>query len=65
MQPYVHARVEKYRDHDQAVIGVHAPEFPFEHNLDNLRRAAKKLRVAYLIAIDNKFAIWRTFNFHY
>ena len=42
-----------------------APEFPFEHNLDNLRRAAKKLRVAYLIAIDNKFAIWRTFNFHY
>jgi Thioredoxin like C-terminal domain len=47
------------------VIGVHAPEFPFEHNVENVRRAAKDMRVEYPIAIDNDFAIWRAFNNHY
>ena len=47
------------------VIGVHAPEFPFEHDLENVRRAAKDMQVEYPIAIDNDFAIWRAFTNHY
>ena len=47
------------------VIGVHAPEFSFEHNIDNVRRAAADLRVDYPIAIDNDFAIWRAFENNY
>ena len=47
------------------VIGVHAPEFSFEKNVDNVRRAAKDMRIDYPIAIDNDHAIWRAFNNEY
>src|SRR5256886_1288415 len=63
--PYVRAWADKYRDHGVVVIGVHSPEFPFEHDLENVRQAAKNMRVAYPIAIDNDFAIWSAFNNHY
>jgi thiol-disulfide isomerase/thioredoxin len=63
--PYVRAWAEKYQDHGVVVIGVHTPEFPFEHDLDNVRRAAKDMRVSYPIAIDNDYAIWSAFNNHY
>jgi thiol-disulfide isomerase/thioredoxin len=63
--PYVRAWAEKYKDQGLVVIGVHSPEFGFEHNLDNVRRAAKDIRVEYPIAIDNDFAIWRAFNNQY
>jgi thiol-disulfide isomerase/thioredoxin len=63
--PYVRAWAEKYQDHGVVVIGVHAPEFPFEHDIENVRRAAQGMRVAYPIAIDNDFAIWRAFTNHY
>src|SRR6202521_3865942 len=56
--PYVRAWAEKYRSQGLVVIGVHAPEFAFEKNIDNVRRAAKDMRVDYPIAIDNDFAIW-------
>jgi thiol-disulfide isomerase/thioredoxin len=45
--PYIRAWAQKYKDHGLVVIGVHAPEFGFEHNVDNVRRAAKDLRVEY------------------
>lgn len=64
-QPYVHAWYENLSDRGLVVIGVHAPEFSFEHNIDNVRRAAKDLRVDYPIVVDNDFAIWRGFNNHY
>ena len=63
--PYVRAWAEKYRDQGLVVIGVHTPEFGFEHDLDNVRRAAKDMRVDYPIAIDNDNAIWRAFNNQY
>ena len=63
--PYVRAWAEKYKDRGLVVIGVHAPEFAFEKNIDNVRRAAKELRVDYPIVIDNDHAIWRAFNNEY
>ncbi len=62
---YVRAWSEKYKDHGLVVIGVHTPEFEFEHNLANVRRAAKDMRVEYPIAIDNDYAIWRAFDNNY
>jgi hypothetical protein len=47
------------------VIGVHSPEFEFEHDLANVRRALKDLRVDFPIAVDNDFAIWRAFGNRY
>src|ERR1700737_1822870 len=63
--PYVRAWSEKYRDHGLVVVGVHAPEFAFEQNVDNVRRLAKDLKVDYPIAIDSDHAIWRAFNNHH
>jgi thiol-disulfide isomerase/thioredoxin len=63
--PYIRAWAEKYKDLGLVVIGVHAPEFPFERNVDNVRRAVKHMGLAYPIAIDNNFAIWRAFKNQY
>ena len=63
--PYVRAWAEKYREHGLVVIGVHPPEFSFEHDLENVRRAAHDIRVDYPIAVDNDFAIWHAFTNHY
>ena len=47
------------------VIGVHTPEFAFEKNLENVRRALQQMKIDYPIAIDNDYAIWRGFNNRY
>ena len=63
--PYIRAWEEKYREHGLVVIGVHTPEFPFEHDLENVRRMVKELRVAYPVAIDNDYAVWDAFSNRY
>ena len=63
--PYVRAWAEKYKDQGLVVIGVHTPEFPFEKDVDNVRRAAKELRVEYPIALDSDYAIWGAFSNEY
>ena len=63
--PYVRSWHERYRERGLVVVGVHAPEFGFEHDLDNVRRANGELGVGYPVVIDNDFAIWRSFGNHY
>ncbi|WP_313318970.1 cytochrome c biogenesis protein DipZ [Stenotrophomonas sp.] len=63
--PFVRDWAERYKAHGLVVIGVHAPEFAFERKLDNVQRAVTELKVAYPVAIDNDFAIWRGFNNQY
>jgi cytochrome c biogenesis protein CcdA/thiol-disulfide isomerase/thioredoxin len=63
--PYVEAWAKKYRDQGLVVIGVHAPEFAFERNIDNVSRATRDLGIDYPVAIDNNYAIWRSFNNQY
>jgi thiol-disulfide isomerase/thioredoxin len=63
--PYVRAWADKYKDKGLVVIGVHSPEFPFEHDLANVRRAASEMRVAYPVAIDNDFKIWNALSNQY
>jgi thiol-disulfide isomerase/thioredoxin len=63
--PYVRAWADRYRDRGLVVVGAHAPEFSFEHDLDNVRRAVAELDVSYPVVIDNEFAIWRSFGNHY
>ena len=64
-QPYLRAWAEKYRDRGLVVVGVHSPEFGFEKDLDNVRRAAQALRVGYPIAVDSNHAIWDAFDNQY
>ena len=63
--PYTRAWAGRYRKHGLVVIGVHAPEFGFEADRGNVRRAARELRVDYPIAIDNDYAIWNAFDNRY
>jgi cytochrome c biogenesis protein CcdA/thiol-disulfide isomerase/thioredoxin len=63
--PYVRAWADKYKDQGLVVIGVHAPEFAFEKNIDNVRKAVSDLAIRYPVAIDNNYAIWRAFNNQY
>jgi cytochrome c biogenesis protein CcdA/thiol-disulfide isomerase/thioredoxin len=63
--PYVRAWAEKYKDQGLVVIGVHSPEFAFEKNVDNVRRAVRDLKIDYPVAIDNAYAIWRAFGNQY
>lgn len=63
--PYVRAWAEKYKDSGLVVIGVHSPEFMFEKNIDNVRRAASEIAVQYPVAVDSNHAVWRAFNNEY
>jgi thiol-disulfide isomerase/thioredoxin len=63
--PYVRAWAKKYKEQGLVVIGAHTPEFSFEIDVDNVRRAANDLKVDYPIAIDSDYAIWRAFDNHY
>jgi thiol-disulfide isomerase/thioredoxin len=63
--PYVRAWAHKYKAHGLVVVGVHTPEFDFEHDLDNVRREVKDLRVDFPVVVDSDYAIWNRFNNHY
>ncbi len=63
--PYVRAWADKYRDQGLVVIGVHAPEFAFEKNIANVKKAVADLKIDYPVAIDNDYAIWRAFKNEY
>jgi thiol-disulfide isomerase/thioredoxin len=62
---YVRAWAERYRDHGLVVVGVHTPEFPFEGDAENVRRAVTSLGVPYPVAIDSEYTVWRAFANHY
>jgi thiol-disulfide isomerase/thioredoxin len=63
--PYVRAWAEKYSSHGLEVIGVHTPEFSFEHNADNVRQAIGDMKITYAVATDNNYAVWSAFGNHY
>jgi thiol-disulfide isomerase/thioredoxin len=64
-EPYVRAWSQAYRDDGLIVIGVHTPEFSFEHEIDRVRLATKERAIDYPIALDNDYAVWDAFDNHY
>jgi cytochrome c biogenesis protein CcdA/thiol-disulfide isomerase/thioredoxin len=63
--PYVKAWYAKYKDSGLVIIGVHTPEFPFEKDETNVRKAVKELGIAYPVAMDNDYRVWRNFSNEY
>src|SRR6266446_7032896 len=63
--PYLRAWAGKYKDQGLVVIGVHSPEYGFERNLDNVRRAIQDMKIEYPVAVDSDYAIWRALDNHY
>ena len=60
--PYVRAWADKYKDQGLVVIGVHTPEFGFEKNVANVRRAVKEIGITFPVAIDSDYVIWGAFK---
>jgi hypothetical protein len=56
---------QRYRAQGLVMVGVHTPEFKFEHDLDNVRWAVEARKIDYPVAIDNDFEVWRAFANHY
>jgi thiol-disulfide isomerase/thioredoxin len=63
--PYIRAWSKAYRDDGLVVIGVHTPEFSFEHQVDRVRLAATERALEYAVVVDNVYAIWSAFANHY
>ena len=64
-EPYVRAWSQAYRDDGLVVIGVHTPEFSFEHEIEGVRQAASERAIDYPVAVDNDYEIWSAFENHY
>ncbi len=64
-EPYVRAWSQAYRDDGLVVIGVHTPEFSFEHEIEGVRQATKERAIDYPVAVDTDYAIWSAFDNHY
>ena len=63
--PTIQAWYDKYKDSGLVVLGVHTPEFPFEKDETNVRKAVRELGIVYPVAMDNDYRIWRGFNNRY
>jgi thiol-disulfide isomerase/thioredoxin len=63
--PYLRAWAEKYAAYGLVVIGAHTPEFGFEHDPDNVRRAVEDMKIGYPVALDSDYAVWTAFDNHY
>jgi len=64
-EPYVRAWSRAYRDDGLLVIGVHTPEFSFEHQTERIRLAIAAREIDYPVAVDNDFGVWNAFANHY
>ena len=63
--PYLESWDAHYRSKGLVILGVHSPEFAFEHSLGNVRAAVKRLGVRYPVALDNDFATWNAYQNQY
>ncbi|HSC05480.1 MAG TPA: cytochrome c biogenesis protein DipZ [Steroidobacteraceae bacterium] len=63
--PYLKAWYERYKDQGFVIVGVHSPEFAFEKDERNVRRAVREFGIEYPVALDNDYAIWQDFNNQY
>jgi thiol-disulfide isomerase/thioredoxin len=64
-EPYVRAWSQAYRNDGLVVIGVHTPEFSFEHDIDGVRQATVERAIDYPVAVDNDYEVWSAFANHY
>jgi thiol-disulfide isomerase/thioredoxin len=63
--PYLIDWNEKYADKGLVIVGVHAPEFEFEKNIDNVKAAVKKYGIKYPVVLDNEKGTWNAYENRY
>lgn len=60
--PYLNAWYQKYKDEGLVIIGVHTPEFAFEHSLANVEQAVRQFGIQYPVVLDNEYATWNAYQ---
>lgn len=63
--PHVEDWYSRYRDKGLVVVGVHTPEYSFEHDTDNLKNAVRRFGIQYPVAQDNQYATWNAYGNQY
>lgn len=63
--PYVEGWYERYKGEGFLVVGVHTPEFRFEHDVANIRNATARYHLTYPVAVDNDYGVWTAYNNRY
>ena len=63
--PHLRAWDKTYREQGLQIVGVHTPEFAFEHVEDNVRSAIDRLDLDYAVAMDNDFGTWNAYSNRY
>lgn len=63
--PYLNAWYEKYKDKGLVIIGVHTPEFDFEKDYNNVKRAIEKFGIKYPVVQDNEYKTWNAYKNRY
>jgi cytochrome c biogenesis protein CcdA/thiol-disulfide isomerase/thioredoxin len=63
--PYLNAWYDEYHDEGLQIIGIHTPEFAFEHEIDNVRAAAAEFGLKFPLVLDNAYATWRAYGNRY
>ena len=60
--PYVNAWYDKYKDQGFEVIGVHTPEFAFEHLEPNVADALRRFKIEHPVVLDNQYQTWGAYQ---
>jgi len=63
--PYLKQWYEKYKDQGFEIIGVHTPEFKFEQEYDNVKRAVEQFGITYPVVLDNNYVTWQAYKNRY
>jgi cytochrome c biogenesis protein CcdA/thiol-disulfide isomerase/thioredoxin len=63
--PYVESWYQKYAADGLVIVGVHTPEFVFEHDTGNVTAAIARFGITYPVAQDNEFKTWGAYNNQY
>lgn len=63
--PYLNAWYKKYKEQGLEIVGIHTPEFAFEKDINNVRKAMEKFGITHPIVLDNDYATWRAYGNQY
>lgn len=60
--PQLRSWYDKYHDQGFVIVGVHSPEFSYEHDVENVKQAIRELKIPYPVALDNDFKTWNSYR---
>ena len=63
--PYIHDWNQKYSNNGLVIVGVHSPEFQFEKNFDNVKRAVQRFGITYPVVLDSDHGTWNAYGNNY